>query len=284
MKKRHIRNTILIILLLIFSVGFLKVKNKSESNNLIDFDINIYEELLSESKNIELPNFTKEELEQINYYRENPLKVGQFEHEYYFTKINDEKVGINYYTILLLEELLDIKTESYEIDYKNIQKDLLNETYDIAIGVYDTTITEESLNITEPYAFSQMYLYTKNDVFSNSIMELDDINIGIISNLYYIIESNQEYIQKFDKKISFKSFESYQDMIDAYNNNEVDALMNSVSPILMQNDFNNIVNTNIFSKKLRFAYKNNIVDENFISVIEKIFFYQIFVYIPDYFL
>ncbi len=265
-------------ILLLITVCMLIITSCSNSiynRNKDEFQVyheKIYDDLIKDIKKIELPEFTVEEQELIDYYKENTLKIGQINQEYFYTSIDGESIGVNYYTVLILEELLGIKTEVYEIDFLNFQEHLATGYCDIVVGVNDLNLTEENLQVTNPYAFNRIFAYSMEKLSVNEIEDFNGLRIGIPNNLKYVTESDIYYLSEFGIDAELKIYESNVEAIEAYYNDEIDIILDNISPTLMQNGFFiDRVNADIFAKKLRFGYNELNIHKDFISAIEKIF-------------
>ncbi len=236
------------------------------------YDENIYEELLSELDNVELPKFTKEEQDAIDYYKENGLNVGQFVYEFYYSVIDGEAVGINEYTMMIFEKLLDIEINTTEIQFSEFQDKLLDKSIDIVPAIYYTSVSEDGINVTESYSYDNIYLYSKRDEDIQTIQEISGMTIGLPSFLTYIVEEDLEILKEKNIDLEIIMLPSQEATIEAYENGEIDYILSNISMYFLQNGYNaDEVDRNILAKKFRFAYNESVIDEDFISVIEKVF-------------
>ncbi len=271
MKKTPILISILTVLILLFSSCNDDI-TVAEKLDFKVYDEDIYNELLYEIQDMDMPDFTDEQEEAIQFYRENDLKVGQYVYDYYYSIIDGQPIGINQYVVLLLEDLLDINVEIVEYDFKDTNEYLKNGTVQLIPGIYEATLNDDSLAVTEPYTFDLTLIYSRNYTDIHSFEELDGKTIGMPSYLTYVVDSDVEYLKNHGINIEIKYYDSDESTVKGYDDGEIEFIISTASTFLMKEGFyGDTIEENIISKHLRFAYNPDIINEHFISAIEELF-------------
>ncbi len=272
MKKIFITTGIVIFVLLFTFTSCVDKFYVLNSRDFEIFDKDVYYDLLDYAEEIVLPSFTPEEEAAIDFYRKHDLNVGQYVYEYYYSEIDGETIGINYYIVSLLRELLDIEVKTIEIEFKDFQQSILDEKVDIIPGIYNTSVTEKYIDVTTPYYYDRVFLYSDKREDKKTLYDIDNTVIGLPNNLTYLVQEDVEFLKEKGINIEIKLYDSNKSAFDAFNAGEIDYILANVSMELFKFGLHaDEIEKNMLAKKMRFAFKTGYVDEHFISAIEKIF-------------
>lgn len=181
-------------------------------------------------------NLTPLEEKTISHYKKTPLKVGVYESDPFFTQIDGEYFGINYFFMESIKNKFGIEI-SYVIDSKdNIAKMYNNNELDVILS-----FQKDFTDLVNP-AFSRAYFYEAPVIYSKD-MERNSISTEGLSNKKIgKLSSNGAFDKKtIDKlnndgyNVSLIEYNSNAELLEALENGEIDFIVSYKNSFFLSN-------------------------------------------------
>lgn len=206
------------------------------SNDIVSIDkIQEYTKtaVLDTEKQITLTPLEKKAL---SYYKDTPLKVGVYESDPFFTEIDGEYYGINYFFMEAFKNEFDIKV-SYIIDTKeNIAKMYNNKELDIILS-----FQKDFKELTNP-AFSRAYFYESPVIFSKDMTKGDISTEGLSNKKLGKLKSNGAFDEKTVEElnsngysINLIEYNTNAELLQALENKDIDLIVSYKNSFFLSN-------------------------------------------------
>lgn len=172
----------------------------------------------------------------INYYKDNPLKVGVCDQNQFFTQIDGQYLGVDYIFIEKFAETFGINVTYVIKPYDELESLLKSGEIDILLSNYNDTKSLNNIDFSKPFFYQSPVIYTK-DIPKNNIemIDLNNTKIGKLSHSDYFNKKQIEYLKNRGVNVTIVEYETEKEMLDAMLNDEVSHLACKTSPFLLSN-------------------------------------------------